>query len=112
MKAALNSGCNLWNAGELYGTPEANSLHLLNRYFTKYPEDADKVVLSIKGGALPGQLKIDGSAKNIRRSIDECLRVLDGKKFIDIFEPARQDAGIPLEVCAYGIHFLLVSVHS
>lgn len=96
MKAALSAGCNFWNGGELYGKPEANSLHLLNRYFTKYPEDADKVVLSIKGGLVPGQMKIDGSKKNIRRSIDECLKVLDGKKFLDVFEPARQDPAVPL----------------
>lgn len=96
MKAALNSGFNFWNGGELYGTPQANSLQLLNRYFTKYPEDADKVVLSIKGGTIPGQLVQDGSEKNIRRSIDECLRVLDGKKFLDVFEAARVDPKVPL----------------
>ena len=63
MKAALNSGCNFWNGGELYGKPHANSLHLLNRYFTKYPEDADKVVLSIKGAIAPGEMRPDGSEK-------------------------------------------------
>ncbi|KAL6715267.1 hypothetical protein ACLMJK_007531 [Lecanora helva] len=97
LKAALNAGANMWNGGELYGTPTANSLQLLNRYFTKYPEDADKVVLSIKGGVKPGAAVPDGSEKNIRRSIDECLRVLDGKKFLDIFEPARQDPNVPLK---------------
>ena len=97
MKAALNSGANLWNAGELYGTPDANSLHLLNRYFTKYPEDANKVVLCIKGATAPGGVAVDGSEKNIKRSIDECLKVLDGKKFLDIFEPSRQDPNVPLE---------------
>ena len=96
MKAALDNGCNFWNGGEFYGTQEANSLQLLNRYFTKYPEDADKVVLSIKGGAKPGQMFPDGSEKNIRRSIDECLRLLDGKKFLDVFEAARVDAKVPL----------------
>ena len=97
MKAALNAGANLWNGGEFYGSPEANSLHLLNRYFTKYPEDADKVILSIKGGALPGQVVPDAGEKNVRRSINECLRVLDGKKFLDIFECARQDPKVPLK---------------
>lgn len=97
MKAALSSGSNFWNAGELYGKPHANSLHLLNRYFTKYPEDADKVVVSVKGGTVPGQLRPDGSEKNIKRSIDECLKVLDGKKFLDIFEPARQDPKTPMK---------------
>ena len=96
MKAALNNGCNFWNGGEFYGTPQANSLQLLNRYFTKYPEDADKVVLSIKGGTKPGQMFPDGTAQNIRRSIDECVRVLDGKKFLDVFEAARVDPKVPM----------------
>lgn len=97
MKAALNSGANLWNGGELYGKPHANSLQLLNRYFTKYPEDADKVVISIKGSISPTKMAPDNSEKNIRRSIDECLKILDGKKFLDLFEPARQDPNVPLE---------------
>lgn len=96
MKAALNSGVSLWNGGELYGKPHANSLHLLNRYFTKYPKDADKVVISIKGSVSPTKMGPDNSEKNIRRSIDECLKVLDGKKFLDLFEPARQDPNVPL----------------
>lgn len=97
MKAALKSGANFWNGGELYGKPNANSLQLLNRYFTKYPEDADKVVISIKGSISPTKMGPDNSEKNIRRSIDECLKVLDGKKFLDLFEPARQDPNVPLE---------------
>ena len=97
MKAALNSGCNFWNGGELYGKPHANSLHLLNRYFTKYPEDADEVVLSIKGAIAPGEMRPDGSEQGIRRSIDECLKILDGKKFLDIFEQARLDPKVPLK---------------
>lgn len=97
MKAALDSGANLWNGGELYGKPHANSLHLLNRYFTKYPEDADKVVISIKGSFSSTKLEPDNSEKNIQRSIDECLKVLGGKKFLDLFEPARQDPNVPLE---------------
>lgn len=97
MKAALNSGANLWNGGELYGKPHANSLHLLNRYFTKYPEDADKAIISIKGSVSTTKRGPDNSEKNIRRSIDECLKVLDGKKFLDLFEPARQDPDVPLE---------------
>lgn len=97
LNKSLELGANFWNAGELYGTPEYNSLHLLNKYFTEYPENADKVVLSIKGGLKPGQLAPDGSEQNLRRSVDECLRVLDGKKKIDIFEAARQDPEYPVE---------------
>ncbi|KGO78105.1 Aldo/keto reductase [Penicillium italicum] len=97
LNTALELGANFWNAGELYGTPEYNSLHLLNKYFTKYPENADKVVLSIKGGLKKGELAPDGSEENIRRSVDECLRLLDGKKKLDIFECARQDSAFPVE---------------
>lgn len=97
MKAALDTGANFWNGGEFYGSREANSLHLLNAYFTKYPEDADKVVLSIKGGAVPGQMAPDGRPDNVRRSIDECLKQLDGKKYLDLFECARVDPNVPIE---------------
>lgn len=62
MHVALTSGCNLWNGGEIYGTPDYNSLTLLNKYYTLYPEDADKVVLNIKGATRPG-LQPDGSSE-------------------------------------------------
>jgi pyridoxine 4-dehydrogenase len=97
MRTALSLGANAWNGGELYGSPERNSLHLLNEYFTKYPEDAEKVVLSIKGGLVPGGLMPDGSKKNVDRSIGECLKVLDGKKSLDLFECARVDPNTPIE---------------
>lgn len=97
MRAALANGANFWNGGELYGTPEYNSLHLLKEYFTKYPEDADKVVLSIKGGIHPVKHIPDGSEEGIRTSIDNCLAVLDGKKKLDLFECARVDPNTPIE---------------
>jgi len=97
MKAALESGANLWNGGELYGTPERNSLHLLREYFAQYPGDADKVVICIKGGLKKGQLVPDGSMENTRRSIDECLAVMDNKK-LDLWEAARVDPNTPIEI--------------
>ncbi|KAI1855494.1 hypothetical protein JX265_004577 [Neoarthrinium moseri] len=101
MRAALKNGMNFWNGGEFYGTPEYNSLHLLERYFEKYPEDADKVVLSIKGG-VDTKIMPDGSPENIRRSVDNCLKLLKGRKKLDIFECARRDPKTPLEV-TFGI---------
>ena len=97
MKTALEQGANFWNAGELYGTPDFNSCHLINQYLTKHPEDTGKIVLSIKGALAPGEMRPDGSEKNIRRSIDECLRILDGKCEIDIFQSARVDPNTPIE---------------
>lgn len=97
MKASLATGANFWNGGEFYGHPEFNSLHLLNQYFTKYPEDADKVLISIKGGLKLENFQPDGSREGVRRSIDQSLKVLDGKKFLDIFECARVDPDVPIE---------------
>lgn len=98
MRTALANGMNFWNGGEFYGPPEYNSLVLLERYFAKYPEDADKVVLSIKGGADLKTLHSDGSPEGTRRSIDHCLSQLKGRKKIDIFEFARRDPNVPMEV--------------
>ncbi|KAI8956743.1 Aldo/keto reductase [Daldinia sp. FL1419] len=98
MKTALNNGMNFWNGGEFYGPPERNSLWLLERYFAKYPEDADKVVLSIKGGMSPDGRVADGTPEGTRRSIDTCIAQLKGRKKIDIFEFARRDPKVPLSV--------------
>ncbi|RDL37024.1 Uncharacterized protein BP5553_04457 [Venustampulla echinocandica] len=95
MKAALDHGANFWNAAEFYGPPNANSLQLLNHYFAQHPEDSKKVVLSMKGGFTP--TGPDCSAAGIKRSVDNCLKLLDGKAFIDIFEPARIDPQTPIE---------------
>ena len=95
MRSALQKGANFWNGGEIYGTPEYNSLHLLKAYFTKYPEDADKVVISIKGG-FDGHAP-NGSPEFIRKCIEGDLKLLDGKGKIDIWELARVDKKIPLE---------------
>jgi len=96
MRAALAAGANFWNGGELYGTPEHNSLHLLNRYFTEYPEDAEKVVISIKGCAGPNFVP-DGSEEGVRRSVDNCVKLLGGKKTLDLFQCARVDPKTPIE---------------
>lgn len=98
MKSSLDLGANFWNGGEIYGSAERNSLHLLNEYFTQYPEDAKKVVLSIKGGCDKGSLMPNGSEENVKRSIDECLAVLDGKKKLDIWQAARVDPKTPIEI--------------
>jgi pyridoxine 4-dehydrogenase len=96
MREALANGMNFWNAGEFYGPPENNSLTLLEAYFAKYPEDADKVVISVKGGVDLKTLHPDGTRAGIRRSIDNCLRLLKGRKKIDMFECARRDQNVDM----------------
>ena len=39
----------------------------------------------------------DGSEEGVRRSVDNCLKVLDGKKKLDLFECARVDPNTPIE---------------
>src|SRR5690348_894319 len=78
LKAAFDSGATVWNGGEFYGTPEYNSMTLLNRYFTKYPEHADKITLIIKGGVSLDTFRPDGSPDGIRKSVDNILKQLDG----------------------------------
>jgi len=34
----------------------------------------------------------------VKRSVENSLKILDGKKSIDIFEPARVDKNVPFEV--------------
>ena len=96
MKAALERGANFWNGAEFYGPPTANSLQLLNHYFTTYPEDSKKVILSIKG-AFSAAAGPDNSRANIQKSVDNCLKILDGKAFLDIFLPGRIDPQVPVE---------------
>ncbi|KAM0247716.1 hypothetical protein ACHAQJ_009747 [Trichoderma viride] len=95
MKTALDNGANFWSAAQYYGTPTANSLHLLNHYFTTYPEDSKKVILSIKGAY--NRAGPDNSPDSIRNSVDNCLQVLDGKAFLDIYSPGRIDPKVPIE---------------
>jgi pyridoxine 4-dehydrogenase len=95
MKTAITNGAISWNGGEFYGPPDHNSLHLLNKYFTKYPEDADKIIINIKGGVRNHQ--VDCSPEGVRENVENCLKILDGKKSLDIFECARVDPNIPVE---------------
>jgi aryl-alcohol dehydrogenase-like predicted oxidoreductase len=37
MNTALKLGATFWSSGEHYGSRQYNSLHLLNKYFSKYP---------------------------------------------------------------------------
>jgi pyridoxine 4-dehydrogenase len=73
------------------------NLQLLNRYFTKYPEDASRVILSVKGCFDLATLTPEGSPEGVRKSVDNVLRILDGKKKVDIFECARVDRNTPIE---------------
>ncbi|KAF5706504.1 aldo keto reductase [Fusarium mundagurra] len=96
IRTALDSGCNWLNGGEFYGPPDANSLALMRRYLERYPEDADRIVLTIKGGLGPGYVPL-GTKENIRRSIDDCLETLGPVGRIASFEIGRKDPNVDYE---------------
>ena len=97
MRAALSGGANFWNGGEFYGPPDNNSLTLLRAYFDRYPEDADQVLLSIKGAVVDGHTPT-GTPEGVRASVENCLRMLGPRKKLDIFECARKDPHTDIEV--------------
>ncbi|KAF4473137.1 aldo keto reductase [Fusarium agapanthi] len=96
IRTALDSGCNWLNGGEFYGPPDANSLALMRRYLEKYPKDADRIVLTIKGGLGPNYVPL-GTKENIRRSIDDCLKTLGPVGRIASFEIGRKDPNVDYE---------------
>lgn len=96
MTVALDSGATYWNAGEFYGTPTYNSLHLLNRYFTANPSAAEKVVLCVKGCLTPQGP--DGSPEGVRKSVENSLKILGGMKKLDVFECGRVDPNTEIEI--------------
>lgn len=80
-----------------YGPPTSNSLHLLKHYFTANPEDASRVVLSMKGAYNGATHVPDCRPESIRAAVDEALNVLAGTKSIDLFSCARVDPKVPIE---------------
>ncbi|ROW02517.1 hypothetical protein VMCG_06116 [Cytospora schulzeri] len=98
LRTAIKNGSNFLNGAEFYGPPDYNSLVVLEKYFEKYPEDAEKVVISIKGGVNPTTHQSDGSPENTRRSLDDSISQLKGRAVIDLFEFGRRDPNVPLDV--------------
>jgi pyridoxine 4-dehydrogenase len=63
-------------------------LHQLRYYFDKYPEDADKVVLTVKGAYSHEEGPL-GSPEEIRASVEQAYEALGANKKIDVFELGR-----------------------
>lgn len=73
-------------------------MSLAKAYFTKYPEDAAKVTLVMKGGTHLSTHKLDSSPENTRRSLDNIINQLGGVKKLDGYAPTRRDPDTPLHV--------------
>jgi len=86
------------NSGEFYANDLGpGNLELLADFFASYPGYADKVFLSVKGGAQDHSLNADSSPENLRRSVDAINAALAGHKKLDLFEPARLDPKYTVE---------------
>ncbi|KIK23398.1 hypothetical protein PISMIDRAFT_679360 [Pisolithus microcarpus 441] len=86
-------------AGEFYGhNLSTTNLEMIARFFEKYPSYADKAFLSVKGGLAPNSYHPDCSPANLRRSVETINEKLRGTKRLDLFESARVDPNVPIEV--------------
>ncbi|KAF5387562.1 hypothetical protein D9757_006508 [Collybiopsis confluens] len=94
---ALPSGTKAFlNSGEFYAMDFGTAnLKLLSRFFEKYPDYADKIFLSVKGGIR--NRKPDGSMESLRASVENIQSALGPHKKLDLFEPARIDRNTPVE---------------
>ena len=79
---------------------------MLKYYFEQYPEDADKVVLSIKG-AYDFKTGPNATPEGLRASVEEAVKILGGTKTIDVFECARVDPNVPIETSVQALSELV-----
>ncbi|KAK3985467.1 NADP-dependent oxidoreductase domain-containing protein [Cladorrhinum sp. PSN332] len=100
MKAAIDAGATIWSSSSIYGLPPeppTAGLQLIKRYFQKYPEDAPKVTLAIRGCADGVKWTPTTTRDGVRASWEECNQILGGVKSIDAFGPARMDQNVPVD---------------
>lgn len=113
MRASLEAGVRLWDAGQFYGPaqdPHAN-LKLIKRYFDKYPQDKERVVLCVKGGinifgqggyaekGFAGMASVT-DVETLRETLKQIRAELgsdQGGKEVDLWEPARFPKAISVE---------------
>lgn len=92
---ALDSGINMLNTGDFYGAGKNEELiaEALKGY------DRDKAFISLKYGTFGNLMvgnTVDVGPKNVKKYITASLKRLN-VDYIDLYQPARIDIGIPLE---------------
>ncbi|CAD6937920.1 unnamed protein product [Tilletia controversa] len=109
----------LLNSGSFYGPsvdPYAN-LKLLRRFFTKYPELKDKVVLYVKGGVIISEYMAKGMAgyrnscafEDLRTDVVDIRKQLgsdEGGIELHVYEPSRRDTKFSMEEIVTSLHTL------
>ncbi|KAF7325317.1 Aldo keto reductase [Mycena venus] len=108
---ALPAGAKMFlNSGEFYSkTWGPENLDLLNRFFTKYPDYADKTFLSVKGAMVGGDP--DCSIENLRKSLINIQSHLGPHKKLDLYQPARIDVRLSIEDIMNNLVVLLKEGH-
>ncbi|KZL27771.1 General stress protein 69 [Pseudovibrio sp. WM33] len=95
--AALEAGINLLNTGDFYGQDGHNEI-LIGEALKSV--DRDKAFISLKYGtfqnAFTGSNKVDVGPQNVKTYITTSLKRL-GLDYVDLYQPARVDIGIPVE---------------
>ncbi|KAI0539691.1 NADP-dependent oxidoreductase domain-containing protein [Xylaria digitata] len=110
MKASINNGATVWSTSSVYGmppNPPTAGIQLIRRYFDKYPEDASKVTLFIRGCFNPAKRAPATDREGVLASFEECSNILGDAKKIDVFGPARIDQNVPVEVTIGALKELL-----
>ncbi|KAG8214901.1 NADP-dependent oxidoreductase domain-containing protein [Butyriboletus roseoflavus] len=97
---ALPPGAKMFiNGGVFYGhNASTTNLEMIARFFEKYPEYVDRTFLSIKGGNKPNSVQPDASPENLVRDVNLVNEKLRGTKRLDLFQCARVDPNVPVEV--------------
>ena len=97
--AAIASGINLLDTGDFYGMGQ-NELLIRQALAELGPSGRDKVLLSVKFGALRGPngawLGPDCRPVAVKSALAQSLSKL-GVDYIDIYRPARLDDSVPIE---------------
>lgn len=73
------------------------NLQLRSDFVTQHLEKAEDVVVATEGGIDIDQYVPDVREMAMRRSANECARVFDGKKTINVFKRSRVDPRKPIE---------------
>ncbi|KAK4053415.1 hypothetical protein OIV83_001580 [Microbotryomycetes sp. JL201] len=99
IRDSIDAGSTFINTGEFYGVKpnQTGNLQLLQRFFEKHPDYADKCFVSVKGGVNLETLAPDSSLDALRRSVENVKRHLGDRKKMDLFECARVDKSVPIE---------------
>ena len=98
IRAAIDAGINFINTGTFYGIANHN-LKLIGETIKRYKRE--QVFISLKYGnfnplSLIGLGNVDVGPKNAKKYLFESLKHL-GLDYIELYQPARIDIGIPLE---------------